>query len=281
MIVEPDSTAVRVALWRALHVEVDAEPHVLDDTIGLEVAAPGDDWRNRGDMSPDWTSGFRAAVVARARFIEDLVFEHVETGVDQFVLLGAGLDTLAQRRTDLAARLQIFEIDQPGPQAWKQQRLVDLGYRTSSRLHFVPVDFEAGDDWYSLLAAAGFDSNRPALVASTGVSMYLSKDANRQVLERAAGFAPRSTLAMTFMLPAERLEPADRPGLEAAQRGAESSGTPFISFYTPEEMLDAARAAGFRAVEHVAGLSLGDRYFTGRADGLRPSSGEDLLIAGT
>ena len=32
----PDSTAVRTALWRALHLEVDAPPHVLDDRIGLQ-----------------------------------------------------------------------------------------------------------------------------------------------------------------------------------------------------------------------------------------------------
>ncbi len=36
----PDSSAVRVALWRALHVEVDASPHVINDTIGLELVAP-------------------------------------------------------------------------------------------------------------------------------------------------------------------------------------------------------------------------------------------------
>ncbi len=34
----PDSTAARVALWRALHVEIDPPPHVLDDTVGLRAA---------------------------------------------------------------------------------------------------------------------------------------------------------------------------------------------------------------------------------------------------
>jgi hypothetical protein len=44
----PDSTAARVALWRALHVEADAAPHVLDDTLGLQLLAPPPDWRRRG-----------------------------------------------------------------------------------------------------------------------------------------------------------------------------------------------------------------------------------------
>lgn len=106
----PDSTAVRVALWRALHVEVDAPPHVLEDTIGLKLAAPEEGWRQRGDMHPEGTRMFRASIVARARFIEDLVAEQSARGVDQYVLLGAGLDTFAQRRPEIAARLGVFEI---------------------------------------------------------------------------------------------------------------------------------------------------------------------------
>ena len=75
----PDSSAVRVALWRALHVQVDAPPHVLEDEIGLQLAAPDEGWRQRPDMDPLGTSLFRASIVARARFVEDLVI-HEEVG---------------------------------------------------------------------------------------------------------------------------------------------------------------------------------------------------------
>jgi hypothetical protein len=51
-----DETAVRVALWRATHVQVDPPPHVLEDEIGLQLAAPDADWRRRPDMDPDGTS---------------------------------------------------------------------------------------------------------------------------------------------------------------------------------------------------------------------------------
>src|SRR5690348_15140730 len=122
----PDNTAVRVALWRALHVLADAPPHVFDDLVGLQLAAPGDDWRSRPDMGP-FTAPFRASIVARARFIEDLLAECVARGVTQYVILGAGLDTFAQRRAELASRLIVFEIDQPRTQAWKRERLIELG----------------------------------------------------------------------------------------------------------------------------------------------------------
>ncbi|MFY9778498.1 MAG: class I SAM-dependent methyltransferase, partial [Trebonia sp.] len=97
----PDQTAVRVALWRAMHVLVDPPPHVLEDEVGLRLAAPGAGWRDRPDMDPVFTSGFRAHVVARSRFIEDLVAAQVARAAGQYVLLGAGLDTFAQRRPDV------------------------------------------------------------------------------------------------------------------------------------------------------------------------------------
>jgi methyltransferase (TIGR00027 family) len=277
----PDTTAVRVALWRAMHVQVDQPPHVLEDEIGLQLAAPDEDWQARPDMDPAGTSGFRAAIVARARFIEELVAEQAGQSVDQYVLLGAGLDTFAQRRPELASRLRIFEVDQPGPQAWKRQRLVELGFGLPDWLRLVPVDFEAGGSWWQELATAGFDPGRPAIVASTGVTMYLTREATAATLRQLAGLAPGSTLAMTFLLPPQLLDDTDRSGLEVSEKGARSSGTPFVSFYTPDDMLALASEAGFADLRHVSGSSLAERYFAGRADGLRPSSGEDFVVATT
>ncbi|MEW2527071.1 class I SAM-dependent methyltransferase [Streptomyces sp. NPDC047071] len=275
----PDNTAVRTALWRALHLEVDAPPHVLEDEVGLRLAAPADGWRERPDMDPRTTSGFRAAIVARARFIEDLIAERAAHGVTQYVILGAGLDTFAQRRPELAARLRVFEVDEPRTQAWKRRRLADLGHDVPEWLHLVPVDFESGEPWPERLAAAGFDPGRPAVVVSTGVSMYLTKETTTATLREVAGFASGTTLAMTFMLPAELVDPADRPGLRASTEGARASGTPFISFYAPQDMLELAREAGFDDARHVSAGALAARYFADRADGLRPSTGEDLLLA--
>jgi len=278
--VTPDSTAVRVALWRAMHVQADPPPHVFEDEIGLKLADPGEGWRRRPDMDPQFTRPFRASIVARARFIEDLVVERASQGVSQYVILGAGLDTFAQRRPEIASRLIVFEVDQPGPQAWKRQRLIELGFGIPEWLRFVAVDFEAGDAWWKELAAADFDSRRPAVVASTGVSMYLTKDAIAATLRQAAALATGSTLAMTFLLPLELADPEVRSGLELAEKGARASGTPFLSFFTPEEMLTLAREAGFRKVQHVPAGILAQHYFAGRTDGLRPpNNAEELLVA--
>ncbi len=276
----PDGTAVRVALWRALHMYVDAAPHVLEDEVGLRLADPGDDWQSRPDMDPVFTRGFRAAIVARARFIEDLVAEQAERGVRQYVLLGAGLDTFAQRRPEIAVRMQVFEVDRPGAQTWKRARLTELGFGVPEWLRLVPVDFEA-EPWRQRLEEAGFDPLERAVVASTGVSMYLSAEANQETMRHIASFAPGSVLAMTFLLPPELLDPEDRLALQMAEKGARASGTPFISFFTPSEALELAARAGFREARHVPLSELAERYFAGRTDGFRPTTGEDLVVAVT
>lgn len=273
-IAAPDTTAVRVALWRALHV--------LEDEIGLRLVAPEESWRGRPDMDPEFTRPFRASIVARARYIEDLMEQQAGRGVSQYVILGAGLDTFAQRRPQIASGLKLFEVDKPGAQAWKRQRLIDLGFDIPSWLRLVPVDFEADVSWWEQLIAAGFDTGKPVVVASTGVSMYLTQDAIAATLHQVATFAPGSTLAMSFLLPLEHADPEVRPGLQLAEKGARASGTPFISFFTPPEILSLAREAGFREAQHVSAMTLTQRYFADRADGLRPpSNAEELLVAST
>jgi O-methyltransferase involved in polyketide biosynthesis len=100
-------------------------------------------------------------------------------------------------------------------------------------------------------------------------------------LRQVAALAPGSTLAMSFILPPELAAPELRPGLQQSERGARAGGTPFISFFTPDEMLAMAREAGFRGVQHVSAADLAQRYFAGRSDGLRTSSGEEMLVATT
>jgi methyltransferase (TIGR00027 family) len=277
----PDNTAERVALWRALHLEVDAPPHVIEDEAGLKLVGPNRRWRERPDMNPEFTRRFRGSIVARARFIEDLVVEEATRGVGQYVILGAGLDTFAQRRPEVGSHMRVFEVDQPGPQAWKRQRLIEAGFGIPEWLRFAPVDFEAGQSWWERLAEAGFDRSQPAVVASTGVSLYLTREANAATLRQVVALAPGSTLAMTYILPIELADPEERPGFEVAMRGAQANGTPFQSFFTGEEMVAMAREAGFREARYVPAAELAERYFGGRNDGLRPGKSEELLVART
>lgn len=276
--VNPDNTAVRTALWRALHIQVDSEPHIFDDEIGLKLIAPSDEWQQRPDMK--FTKRLRASIIARARFIEDLIIDQSKKCMSQYVILGAGLDTFAQRRPDIASRLQIFEIDQPDTLIWKKQRLTEVGFDVPENLHFVSVNFETSSWWEELLKA-GFDKNKPAVVVCTGVTLYLKKEVIVSMLKQISTLVSGSKLAMTFYLPMELLDPEDIPMQEIAEKGARSSGTPFISFFTPNEILTFALDAGFKEARTISTKDMEQLYFTNRTDNLIPASGEVFLLATT
>ena len=279
--IEPDNTAVRTALWRALHVQVDPQPHIIEDEIGLQLIAPADGWQQRPDMDVNFTRRVRVSMAARARFVDDLVIEQSKKGITQYVILGAGLDTFVQRRPDIAAHLQLFEIDRPDTQTWKQQRLLELGYGIPKGLHFVPVNFETDSSWWEKLVRSGFDRSKPAVVACAGVSMYLTRDANLALLRQVKSLAAGSILALTFLLPLELVEEADQQLLQISMKGAQSSGNPFISFFSPEAILELAKEAGFENAEVVSKADMVKNYFADRTDHLSPASGEEFLLATT
>jgi methyltransferase (TIGR00027 family) len=84
----------------------------------------------------------RAVVALRQRYTEDELGKAVERGVGQYVILGAGLDSFAYRRPDLAMTVRIFEVDHPATQQWKRARLQELNIELPSNLIFIPLDFE-------------------------------------------------------------------------------------------------------------------------------------------
>ena len=112
--------------------------------------------------------------------------------------------------------------------------------------------------------------------------MYLTKDANAATMSWCAQLAPGSTLLMTFLQPIENVDLKLQSEVKAAEEGARNSGTPFLSFYSPDEIMSIVREAGFSHVTHVSAATLAHLYFEGRDDGLRPpDKGEEIIIART
>ncbi|MBS1486477.1 MAG: class I SAM-dependent methyltransferase [Bacteroidetes bacterium] len=273
---QPDNTALRTALWRALHVLADNKPYVIEDVVGYELIKPEKDWPERPDMK--YTKRLRASIVARARFVEDIAKEQIAKGVKQYVLLGAGLDSFAQRNIGISSQVDIYEIDQPGTLAWKKEKLIEHGYKIPNNLHFVPVDFETSSWWPELLSC-GFDVHKKAVVSCTGVTLYLTKEAIIDTLRKMTALATGSTIAIAFYLPLEQLDKEDKPMQEIAIKGATASGTPFVSFFSVDKIKILAEEIGLKEIQIISTKEMAERYFKNRADNLVPASGEFFLVA--
>src|SRR6185295_8012621 len=103
---EPSRTARGAALHRAAHQLLEVPP-VFEDPLALRIfGAEGVSWlgRNLDRYRSNSSRAMRAFLVMRSRYAEDELAQAVARGVDQYVVLGAGLDTFACRNPHRALR---------------------------------------------------------------------------------------------------------------------------------------------------------------------------------
>jgi len=270
---------VLTAVARAVHRE-EPPPWVLDDTLAFELA--GDDAplikrRIREELSPEALLSFTRWVAVRARLPEDMVEAAAAQGVRQYVILGAGLDSFAYRRTDLLAQIRVFEVDQPASQAWKRQRLEELGIHPPGNLTFAPIDFET-QTLRERLVAAGFDFAAPAVFSWIGVTMYLTVDAIRSTLATIAACAPGTRVVLTYNQPPSALSDLAREVETTIRRFADESGEPFVSLFVPSQIEELLREVGFNEITHFGPEEAVRTYFAGRSD-VRFGGAQRLIAA--
>ena len=268
MIDGPSRTAVLTAVARALHRE-EPPPWVLDDHLAFDLTGvDGEELRDRlvERLQRPSLPVFIRWVCVRARLPEDVVEDAMQSGVRQYVVLGAGLDTFAYRRSDLMDRgLRVFEVDHPATQEWKRERLRELGIELPSGLVYAPVDFEH-QTLERGLEAAGFDFSAPAVFSWIGVTMYLTLDAINTTLTTVAHCPSGTRIVLTYNQPNQALT-----GLAAETDAALSSmaaemGEPFISLFRPAEIEALLQECGFDQIEHFGPDEARAKYFAGRDD---------------
>jgi methyltransferase (TIGR00027 family) len=185
---------------RAIHFS-SPHPRLVEDHLALDLAGePGADLMGqlRGQLPADSLEGLGLAFAIRVRFVEDAVERALQGGASQHVILGAGLDSFAYRRADLMRRLRVFEVDLPELQAWKRNRLAELGVDVPPHLVFVPVDFEAGRlSLRKELVGAGFNPSAPAMISWVAVTQYLRQEAITDTLTSLAGAPAGTQLVLT------------------------------------------------------------------------------------
>ncbi len=265
----PSETAITTAAARAAHLIVDREPWVFVDSVAADLLGPeGNVFLEQHLNQPEHPAlvGTRLQATTRCRYIEDVVDTAVGRGVDQYVLLGAGLDTFAYRST---VHMRVFEVDHPASQRWKRQRLADVGVSVGSDTVHVPVDFER-DDLAAGLRSAGFAFDRPGVVGWLGVTFYLTRPAIRDTLAVLGRYAPGTEVVIEYLLPRELRDAVGDEYGELAREIAEKQGEPWLTFLTPDELTGLLTGAGFTRVEHVGYADL--PYLRRRADRLHPTS---------
>jgi methyltransferase (TIGR00027 family) len=181
---------------------------LIDDELAVRFLPPGLQWIVRAcrwrpvrnllvRMTERSAPGMWGSMLCRKRYADDTVAEALAAGIGQVVVLGAGLDTRAYRLVK-PVRALAFELDQRANTDYKVRRLRAIYGGRPDNVRVIPVDFEV-DDVAAVLAAAGFDSGRPALFVWEAVTQYLTEESVRATFTFLAKAPAGSRLVFTYV----------------------------------------------------------------------------------
>lgn len=266
------TTAILVAAVRASHLRWNRNP-IFSDQHAIDLVTPfwrlvANNWvlnRLVVDVLLRTLKPTHTVIILRIRYAEDRLQEAISSGVQQYVILGAGLDTFALRHPGLADRLRIYEVDHPASQEMKREQLGRIG-ALPSNLELVPVDFET-DRLDTALVGAGFNPGAPAFFAWLGVTCYLTREAISDTIDQiAAVAAPGSRIVLDYRYPRRLVPAAGLALVEKMDRFVERRGEPMLSEYSPDEIDTEMERAGFTTVAHLSPAEQTQRYLQGRHD---------------
>jgi methyltransferase (TIGR00027 family) len=275
-------TALATSLMRAIHSRLDPNPLIDDpwgdrlvpesarDRFRLDVLERMDARSRRNALAaPDsiLDISFRHSpaysnVITRSRYTEDALKAAVDSGIRQYILIGAGFDSFILRRPAFAADLDIFEIDHPATQQLKRQRISELGISLPDSVHFIAADLST-ESLAEALSRSAFKADQLSFFSWLGVTMYLTRAANLATLRSIAGGAlAGSELVFTYI--DERMLDSNSESFRALQSRVSSIGEPFLSGFDPKVIGQTLKECGLELFEDLDGDQIGFRY--GRFD---------------
>jgi methyltransferase (TIGR00027 family) len=241
------------AALRAGHYLHADQPKIFEDAYAHRLL----------EMSEDEIKAFNAKIpnsivsscALRSRFAEDRLAAALGR-LNQYVVLGAGLDSYALRMGEGLGSTIVFEVDDPPFQAWKRRRIEDLGLKAPQQVRYVPCDFETMS-LETALALQGFAADEPCFITWLGVTQYLTRDAIRETLRWAGERPAGSEIVLTIV----------EPGGRRIQATSQVKIVDYTSYISMEETNEMLREAGFSHIEpftHAAAA----KFYKGRTDGL-------------
>ncbi len=263
-------TAEIVAVWRAAESMRPADERICNDFLAAKIIRPAfriicafGFLRKLGSWySESRARGMPGLVIARTRYIDDYLQDCIDAGLEQLVILGAGLDSRAYRFPSLETRARVFEVDHPTTQQEKTRRILRAIGTLPKHVTYVPIDFDR-EKMDQKLYDAGYCRYKKTLFILEGVVTYLTAEAVDDTLAFVARHSGSgSSLIMSYLfrsvVDGSGTNEKEARRFRAAVRKRGEPATFGIDEQTVEAFLS---RRGFAQIDHVSMPTLQTRYF--------------------
>lgn len=174
-------TALGVAMARAEESAGDC-PLFTDPYAQLFLDAAAErGWQQPPPYMVERIRSISAYAASRTKWFDEFFIAAGASGIQQVVILAAGLDARAWRLPWVDGTV-VYEIDQPQVLAFKAQTLSARDAHAAA--HYVQVPADLRQDWPKALRDAGFDPSKPTAWSAEGLLPYLPADGQDLLFER-------------------------------------------------------------------------------------------------
>ena len=265
-------TAAIMATHRAIEMIRPPEERVCQDPFAVHFISPefAAILKNREQLtalakeSAQRLPGINGAVVARTRFIDEMVLQYLKEGLSQILILGAGYDSRAYRIEGIKERVIVFEVDHPFTQQIKVRKVVEVLGEKPGHVKYVPMDF-VKDDLTACLLKNSYDSAKRTLFILEGLSFYLPAE----TLDGIFGFiakhsGPRSAVVFDYLPPSVINGTSERPEAKNSWLEVQRSGEQYRFGLESNELPAFLAQRGFTLRDNVNAPDCKSMYFRGQ-----------------
>ena len=195
-----DGTAQAIAMHRLIETLAKKNKRVISDSYAHNFVFGGSLFKLIGYKLNTFilkiiVPGLHEHLIARTKYLDEIVENNVKNGFKQYVILAAGYDSRAYR-LKLPSDLKIFELDQSEVQK-RKLAVLDKIITRSKKINYIDIDFNE-DSIANKLLSAGFDSKKNTIFTLEGLSQYITKDSFSATLKEISQLTKKAKTTIFF-----------------------------------------------------------------------------------
>ena len=274
LIFKKDGTAQAIAMHRLVETLEKDNKRIIYDSFASKFVTGGHLFKLMGYKFNIWIlkkiiPGLHEHLIARTKYLDDVIEQSVVNESKQYVILAAGYDSRANR-LKLPSDLDIFELDQSEVQRRKKS-IIENTVPRSKKITYIEIDFNK-DSITKKLINAGFDPAKNTIFTLEGISQYISKDSFYSTLKEISQLTKRSKTTIFFSYtdgiinkyPEElfgKEYPNPRKKIVKIKKIVNALSEPWVSFYSKKEIEEILFKNNFQLKEIKKLENLNDKYF--------------------
>ncbi len=204
------------------------------------------------------TKGVVGSLLCRTRYIDDSCTTAIDDGIDQIVILGAGLDTRPYRIAGIN-KVTVLEVDLPPIQKIKQAKIKQAWGTLPANISYIPIDFN-NQTLDEVITAAELDFTKRIFFIWEGVTPYITAEAVKGTLSFIAKAAPGSIVVFSYILQSVIDKTSAIPGADNLMQYFEEKDQAWIFGLNPAGLFDFLQQFKLTLVEDIGAAYYRETY---------------------